>query len=131
METLVSRRLKRIAVTGLLFATAMVADPILHKLDVWKVGARSAAQLSFYTGWTNGLMFGLMGSAKTDRDFAAIKSFGACVETMSYDQAAAMIDKYVEENPEKWNRSASDGIFAALTAKGGPCDGKSPWHGNQ
>jgi hypothetical protein len=37
-----------------------------------------------------------------------------------------MIDKYYEENPEKWNIPIGDAILEALTVKGGPCEGMLP-----
>jgi hypothetical protein len=44
-----------------------------------------------------------------------------CLETIPYEQATAMVDKFYTANPEKWNIFLVRGILLALTIKGGPC----------
>lgn len=53
--------------------------------------------------------------------------FCECLEQLEYEQIIAMIDKYHDAHPEKWNRDFSEQLTEALTVSGGPCEGRNPW----
>lgn len=107
----------------LIFALLLVAlaplskgDPVLHKFELWG-NSTKIEKLSLYWGWTNGFIPG--------KGQAAIE-FADCLESMTADQAIAMIDKQYRDHPEKWSRPLGDQFLEALTVAGGPCAGKSP-----
>jgi hypothetical protein len=85
-------------------------------LGLWN-GFKSDEKLVFLFGFLNGLFTGQRSATST--------SLGACIRTIRYDQAIAMVDKYCRDNPEKWSAPAGDGIISAITVKGGPCEGLS------
>jgi hypothetical protein len=50
-----------------------------------------------------------------------------CLETLTYDQAIAMIDKRFKDHPEKWSSLITPEILEALTVPGSACEGKNPF----
>lgn len=106
-------------------ATPMLggAAPAVHTFMVWGMKSDTQKQsyeekLAMYIGWSNGYFSGSGASAFPLR---------SCIENnIPYGQAIAMIDKYHDDHPEKWNNDLSDEIVQALTVAGGPCSGKAP-----
>jgi hypothetical protein len=75
---------------------------------------------ALYIGFVNGF-FAQPRSAK-------FTPLALCLEkNVTQDQAVQMIDKYLKENPQRWDIPLPIGIVEALTVKDGPCAGKDPW----
>jgi hypothetical protein len=109
--------LQRLVLMILLVCAPVNADPVLHKFEYWgKI--TSLEKLAFYMGWTNGFLPG-KGPQLAD-----------CLSGISSDQSIAMIDKRYKDHPEKWSNPVGWEMLQALTAKGGPCEGKNPLDAN-
>lgn len=96
--------------------------PTLHRFRLWNT-FDSTQKLTFFAGFTNGLVTGAGIKQCTDNKQSG-QALLECIivnKELSTDQAMAMIDKYYKENPEKWNIPIGDAIVEALTVKGGPC----------
>jgi len=113
-----------IATLGIILCCGFLnAESVLHKFELWEPGiefkkdTRAIWKMGLYWGWTNGFLQkrGPKGGPLVD-----------CLETMSTDQAIAMVDKYYKDHPEKWSGVFSEQILAALTVAGSPCEGKTP-----
>jgi hypothetical protein len=100
----------------ILAAALVSADPVVHQLEVWGTFYH-LNKIVFYIGWTNGYF---AGKGEPSRDLAF------CLNSMSMEQAVAMIDKYYKDNPARWSELISFEIPKALTVVGGPCEGKNP-----
>lgn len=112
-------RLLRIATATTALCALAIASPVVHKFELWGTASRTYGEkVSLYWGWTNGF-------------FQARGQTGAglleCLQGIDYDQAVAMIDKHYKDHPEKWSRPMGEQFIEALTVRGGPCDGKSPF----
>ena len=92
------------------------AQPVLHKFELWKSNTVTE-KMSLYWGWTNSFF-----QARGERALKLVD----CLDTMSYEQAIAMIDKHYKDHPEKWSRGLGEQILEALTMSGSPCEGKNP-----
>lgn len=110
-------RLAAFVLLSTLFAyyAPMQADPAVHKFQYWGT-LKPTEKTIFFNGWTNGFL----GARPNGMPFAG------CLETMSYDQAVAMIDKYYKDHPEHWSHAIGAAMLEALTIEGGPCEGKNP-----
>jgi hypothetical protein len=100
----------------MLVAYVLGASPVIHKFIIWKV-MNEHEKAVIYGGWTNGFLQG--------RD-ASAAPLATCLEAMGREQAIATIDKYFKEHPERWSRLFGEQVLEALTAEGGPCEGKKP-----
>jgi hypothetical protein len=99
--------------------------PKLHKCQLWGVLPDERTKLYFFMGFTNGLFKGSTLPPCND----IYQSLVVCVATekeLEANQAVAMIDKFYQEHPEKWNMQIAEAIVEALTVRGGPCSGKAP-----
>jgi hypothetical protein len=101
----------------LLAVSSLNADPVLHKFQLWGMSTKDQ-KLSLYWGWTNGFLQG-RGAGAVD--------LANCLETMTTDQAMAMVDKHYKDHPERWSRPLGAEILIAVTVDGGPCAGKNVW----
>jgi len=54
------------------------------------------------------------------------KDFYTCLNKISNNQSIAMIDKYYQQHPERLSNNLGSEILLAMTASGGPCEGKNP-----
>jgi hypothetical protein len=106
------KTLALVALCGLLDA-----DPIVHKFELWGKATKKTEKLLLYWGWTNGFVIG--------KDFH-VTPFSSCLESMTPDQAIAMVDKYYTDHPEQWSQPLGLGIIEALTVANSPCEGKHP-----
>ena len=132
--------MKRIITVALLFFCAAqllsqppTGDPYIHKFQLWgKTPTDKVQKLMLYMGFTNGLYVGLYGGGIRSQDEMRNRrtenpalAFMACIQDVStrpsYEQAVAMIDKYYQNNPEKWDTPFFEGIMAAILVKDGPC----------
>ena len=92
------------------------ADPVVHKFELWGKGT-NLDRLNLYWGWTNGFL-----QARGPRGV----ELDTCLESMTTEQAIAMIDKRYKDHPELWSHPLGEQILDALTVEGGPCQGKNP-----
>jgi len=101
---------------ALFVSTLLIADPVIHHFEIWRERSFSE-KLSLYTGWINGFLLarGEFGPPLVD-----------CLSKLTYTQAVAMIDKYFNDHPERWNATLGEGILEAMTVPGTTCQGKSP-----
>jgi hypothetical protein len=109
--------MKKILIVMLLAANSLNAAPVLHKFELWGASTKDE-KLSLYWGWTNGF---LQGRGPGALDLAN------CLETMTADQATAMVEKHYKEHPERWSRPLGTEMLIAVTVAGGPCEGKNIW----
>jgi hypothetical protein len=73
-----------------------------------------------YLGFINGL-FAEPRSAK-------FSTLAFCVEKrITQEQAVQMVDKYLKENPQRWDVPLPIGVVEALTVKDGPCPSLNPF----
>lgn len=100
----------------LLSPCMVTADPTIHHFEVWRSNSPEE-KIAFYAGWTNGFLIG-----RGDIGLSLEK----CLSTLTYVQAVAMIDKYFNDHPERWNATITEGIMEALTVTGSACEGKNP-----
>lgn len=99
---------------------AAAAYFVTHKFQIWGALETSHEKMIAYTSFTNGLFIA--------PKYQELIDLSRCLEqTVPYDQAMAMIDKYYKDNPQLWNLPFAVGIVQALTVSDGPCPGKSPW----
>lgn len=109
-----------LAVLGMLMALLTCApasaNAVLHKFQLWGT-MKPVEKLIFYQGWTNGFL-----AARGPRG----AELATCLEGLSGEQALAMIDKQYNDHPERWSHAIGEGMLQALTAEGGPCEGKNP-----
>jgi len=87
---------------------------------LWKT-LDNPQKLTFLSGFTNGLLTGLGVKSCSDKSQEPVVECVLASKELTWDQAAAMVDKYFKDNPEKWNMPIGDAIFQALTVKSGPC----------
>lgn len=107
-----------VVLMALLACASAQADPLVHKFQLWGAMKNSEEKLIFYQGWTNGF---LVARGPSGLELAN------CLDTnLSVEQAIAMIDKQYKGHPENWSRPITEQILQALTASGGPCEGKNP-----
>jgi hypothetical protein len=112
------------ALLGVLLSagTLFAAEPVVLKLEVWGTSTK-AEKLLLYVGFTNGLFAGAAHPWRSD----ATPSRQLLVCLMDDDhhpgaaQAIAMIDKYYQDTPGKWDVSLGLAIVEALMAEDGPC----------
>ncbi len=91
---------------------------MIHKFELWGVeGTTKLEKACLYWGWTNGFL-----QARGKRAV----HFADCLESITSDQAVAMIDKQYKDHPERWSNPLGEEILEALTVDGSPCEGKSP-----
>jgi hypothetical protein len=106
---------RRILTLALL--AAPIANPQVHKFELWGLPEMKGHKTALYWGWSNGY-------------FPAKAASGVplynCLQGMTTTQVLAMIDKYYNDNPERWSAPLSDGIVAALTVMDGPCARLAP-----
>jgi len=100
----------------LLTVAPLCADPVVHKFQLWGT-MNPLEKLIFYQGWTNGF---LVARGQSGVELAT------CLDKITGDQAVAMIDKRYKDHPERWSRPITQQMLEALTAEGGPCEGKNP-----
>ena len=107
-----------LALTILLARGPLHANPVVHKFELWGiVGVTESDKLNLYLGWTNGFLL-----ARGPRG----AELAHCLESMTSEQAIAMIDKRYKDHPELWSKPFGEQILDALTVDGGPCQGKNP-----
>ena len=92
------------------------SEPVVHKFEAWNLIPQGGKKF-LYNGWTNGFF--------VSRNAGAF-AFARCLESISADQAVAMIDKYYKDHPKKWSEVLGGQIIEALTVQGSPCEGKKP-----
>jgi hypothetical protein len=109
-------KLFAVALGVLLMYGLLHADPVIVKFEVWGKGTQ-LDNMNIYIGWTNGFL-----QARGPRGMELAK----CLNGMSFDQATAMIDKHYKAHPELWAHPLGEEILEAVTANGGPCEGKNP-----
>jgi len=114
--TLKARRVLLLVLMILLSRGLLCADSVVHKFELWGKGT-DVDRLNLYWGWTNGF---LQASGPRGVELAV------CLDGMTTTQALAMIDKRFKEHPELWSHPLGEQILNALTAEGGPCQGKNP-----
>jgi len=91
-------------------------------------------KLDLFWGFTNGLLVGAAHPLRSDATLG--RQLLACLNDddahPSTSQAIAMIDKYYEGNPEKWNIPLGQAMVEALMVKDGPCARfeESGWKGS-
>jgi hypothetical protein len=61
-----------------------------------------------------GLVDGMLLQPLLNRGRPATDRFGACIEGMTNQQAAAMLNKELNENPGRWNQRANLVMFSAM-----------------
>jgi hypothetical protein len=103
-------------VMTLLTCVVAHADHVVHTFQLWGT-MNPLEKLIFYQGWTNGF-FVARGQSGLE--------LANCLEKVNTDQAVAMIDKRYKDHPERWSRPITQQMLRALTAEGGPCEGKNP-----
>jgi hypothetical protein len=101
----------------LTFGAAVSCDPVVHRFELWGTLSRRDKG-NFYFGWLNGFL--------AARGEPGVR-FLDCLETLTYDQAIAMIDKRFKDHPEKWSSLITPEILEALTVPGSACEGKNPF----
>lgn len=106
-----------------LFLHESKAAPVFVKFEVWGRTDQPDVKGALYVGWING--FTLAGTAAFGTP--KMMALSNCLEDLSWEQIIAVIDKYYKENPEKWHEPLSIQLLQALTTKGAPCAGKSPY----
>ena len=95
-------------------------ETVLHKFNYWGTLQNQVEKMIFLNGFTNGFFAG-----PRPRNFVSLAN---CWETsIDLTQAMAMIDKYYQAHPEKWDVPVATGIVSALTVAGGPCAENDPW----
>jgi hypothetical protein len=99
-------------------------DAGIHFFRLWGK-MDEMAKFNFYQGFTNGLGEGVKphkmhGGPRTEGHIL-IDCLLDDSSTLTTPQAIAMIDKYYQDHPEKWNLAIGGEIFEALMVKGGPC----------
>jgi hypothetical protein len=105
------------AALGILLTFGLLhADPVIHKFELWGKSSQ-LDKMNIYIGWTNGFL-----AARGPRGM----EFAKCLDQMSMEQATAMIDKRYNDHPELWLHPLGEQILDAVTAGGGPCEGKNP-----
>lgn len=109
--------MKKIIILVLLAVSSLNAAPVIQKFELWGTLSKSE-KLILYMGWTNGFLQG-RGAGAGD--------LGNCLETMTSDQAMAMVDKHYKDHPERWSRPFGGEILISVTVDGGPCGGKNVW----
>jgi hypothetical protein len=109
-------RLLAVPLGLLLICSFLSAYPIIHKFEFWGKGTE-LNKMDIYVGWSNGFLM-----ARGPRGL----ELADCLTGMSIDQAIAMIDKRYKDHPELWSHPLGEQILGAVTADGGPCDGKDP-----
>lgn len=105
-----------LVLTVLLTCAPLRAEPVIHKFEIWGKTPK-IEKVDLYFGWTNGFL--------QSRGSRALE-LGDCLDSMSYEQAIALIDKRSKDHPELWSHPLGEQILAALTVEGGPCQGKNP-----
>jgi hypothetical protein len=111
-----TRKSSMVALAILLACGLIHAAPALHSFELW--GKRTDTEkLYLYLGWSNGFL-----AARGPRGM----ELANCLESITYDQAIAMIDKRYKDHPELWSHPLGEQILDALTVDGGPCQGKNP-----
>lgn len=87
----------------------------------WKSIPTADEKAFTYMGFINGYFAG-------DRSTPMFSKFANCIDqNISATQAVAMIDKYFNDNPQRWSASLSKGIVESLTVKDGPCPNLNPY----
>ena len=104
------------ALATLLSCVSLHADPVVHKFQLWGT-MNPLEKLIFYQGWTNGF---LVARGESGVELAS------CLDEITGEQAIAMIDKRYKDHPERWSHPITQQMLEALTAEGGPCEGKNP-----
>jgi hypothetical protein len=100
-------------------------DPVLQNFGVWAANQTYQEKASLYHGWTNGFLSAAKRYA-SQKQQKRIIDFGACLESMEYAKAVAIIDKYYKDHPELWQEPLPEMLVKALTGPGSPCEGKTP-----
>lgn len=108
---------RRVMLAILLLCTFANANSVVHGFRLWGTLDDPVQKLIFYQGWTNGFF--------AARGRSGVK-LADCLEDVSAEQAIAMIDRRYKDHPEKWSRPLTEQMLEALTAAGGPCEGKNP-----
>jgi len=108
----------RLALAPLLACCLLSADPVIHNFEAWRAFTTHSERVAFFLGWTNGFFYG--------RGPGGLE-FGTCLQTMTTEQALAMIDKYYKDHPERWSKTIGNQLLEALTVPGSPCEGKNVW----
>lgn len=112
-------RAKILLATLLLAWVADAGPSVLQRFEIWGKSSKDQ-KLTLYIGWSNGYFFGR-------EDEEGMVELADCIqERLTFEQAIAIIDKRYKALPEKWGEPLTPQILAALTAKGSPCEGKSP-----
>jgi hypothetical protein len=95
----------------------LMADPAVHHFEIWRMQKTGDEKVALYLGWTNGFL--VAGGV-------ARQPLWECLDTITYQQAVSMIDKYSNDHPERWNATFTEGMLEALTVHGSTCEGKNP-----
>ena len=95
-------------------AVVPLPSPLIQDFDLW--GTLSPdSQLTFYSGWANGLL-------TTTKDSGALALRG-CLEKMTFKQILLMIDKRYADHHEAFHNPIGTEMIQALTVAGSPCEG--------
>lgn len=86
--------------------------PYLHQFSIWGTLPSPKEKTRFLIGVTNGYFLHRPG---------AVTLYKCLSDHVGYEQAVAMVDKYYNDHPEKWNEAAAEEVIDALTVEGGPC----------
>jgi hypothetical protein len=100
----------------LLAVVSAQASGVIQRFQYWGT-VNQLEKLILYNGWTNGF-FAARGSRGLE--------LADCLETVTSEQAIAMIDKRHKDHPEKWSHPITQQVLEVLTVEGGPCAGKIP-----
>ncbi len=68
---------------------------------------------AYAIGITDGIMLAPLFGAPSDGQ--KLTAFNNCVTGMSDIQIAAIVAKFLQEHPERWNESLHAAVFAAMT----------------
>jgi hypothetical protein len=123
--------------------------PVFQDFKVWEESvfrsdgdmtpADASRKRNLYQGWRNGFLTGNLGGVLDEAIEAQLGAtpevqtythapfeLGKCLDTLSPDQAVAMIDRYYRSHPGSHSAPLSAGLVLALT-EGGACEGKNSW----
>jgi hypothetical protein len=109
------------ALVIIILCQSVMAGRIMHDFSLWGIAETTSEKIFLYWGFTNGFFLMRGGTAPQERKH--FTQLAACLyEKMDYKQAAAMIDKYYRDHPEKWGNDLGEQMVNALTVPGGPCE---------
>ena len=81
----------------------------------WSSVMRSGYVIGFFEGYNSAMMAVVTSGVLTSQVLTKLpnREYSACVSGMTYGQTVAMMDKYVADHPEKWNKKISELLIEA------------------